>query len=51
MPLAHRQGGDGDGGGLFAGELAPDQISGDRTRSARSSRCWKTTGVLKIGQN
>ena len=36
VPLAHRQGGDGGGDGLFAGGIAPDQIP--ETRRARRAQ-------------
>ena len=55
VPLAHRQGGDGDGGGLFAGGLAPDQITESAAlgalkplledpASSRSARTASSTG-------
>jgi len=40
VPLSHRQGGDGSGG-LFQGEVAPDQIP-SAPPSTPSSRCSRT---------
>ena len=49
VPLSHRQGGDG-GGGLFQGEVAPDQ--NPRARRADAIKpLLEDKGVLKIGQN
>lgn len=48
VPLAHRQG--GDGAGLFAGGLAPDQIDA-REALGRLKPLLEDEGVLKIGQN
>ncbi len=48
VPLAHRQG--GDGSGLFAGGLAPDQIA-ERDALAALKPLLEDEGVLKIGQN
>jgi DNA polymerase-1 len=50
VPLSHRQGGDGAGGGLFQGEVAPDQIP-ERTALAAIKPLLEDAGVLKIGQN
>jgi DNA polymerase-1 len=48
VPLAHRQG--GDGSGLFAGGLAPDQIS-EQDALAALKPLLEDEAVLKIGQN
>jgi DNA polymerase I len=50
VPLSHRQGGDGNAGGLFQGERAPDQIAERAALDALKS-LLEDTGVLKIGQN
>jgi DNA polymerase-1 len=50
VPLAHRQGGDGGNGGLFAGPIAPDQIE-ERVALAAVKPLLEDAGVLKIGQN
>jgi DNA polymerase I len=50
VPLSHRQGGDGAGGGLFQGEVAPDQIP-ERAALDAIKPLLEDTGVLKIGQN
>ena len=50
VPLAHRQGGDGGNGGLFAGPIAPDQIE-ERAALAAMKPLLEDPGVLKIGQN
>jgi DNA polymerase-1 len=53
VPLAHRQGGDtgSDGNGsLFAGEIAPDQIS-EQDALAALRPLLEDAGVLKIGQD
>jgi DNA polymerase I len=55
VPLAHRQGGDGAGangnnGSLFAGEIAPDQIS-ERDALEAMRPLLEDPGVLKIGQD
>jgi DNA polymerase-1 len=50
VPLAHRQGGDGGNGGLFAGPIAPDQIE-ERAAIAAIKPLLEDPGVLKIGQN
>jgi len=49
VPLSHRQGGDGSGG-LFQGEVAPDQIP-ERTALDAMKPLLEDKGVLKIGQN
>ncbi len=49
VPLAHRQGGGGDKG-LFAGEIAPDQIEEARALAA-TKPLLEDPGVLKIGHN
>jgi DNA polymerase-1 len=50
VPLAHRQGGDGGNGGLFAGPIAPDQLE-ERAALAAMKPLLEHPGVLKIGQN
>jgi DNA polymerase-1 len=50
VPLSHRQGGDGAGGGLFQGEIAPDQIP-ERAALDAIKPLLEDKGVLKIGQN
>jgi DNA polymerase I len=50
VPLAHRQGGDGGNGGLFAGAIAPDQI-GETAALAALKPLLEDASVLKIGQN
>jgi DNA polymerase-1 len=49
VPLSHRQGGDGSGG-LFQGEVAPDQIP-ERAALDAFKPLLEDKGVLKIGQN
>ena len=49
VPLSHRQGGDGSGG-LFQGEVAPDQIP-ERAALDALKPLLEDNGVLKIGQN
>ena len=49
VPLAHRKGGNGDGG-LFGGERAPDQLSEDDALAVLKP-LLEDPGVLKIGQN
>ena len=49
VPLSHRQGGDGSGG-LFQGEVAPDQIPEQAALDALKP-LLEDKGVLKIGQN
>jgi DNA polymerase-1 len=48
VPLLHRQG--GDGAGLFAGGVAPDQIA-SRDALAALKPLLEDDGILKIGQN
>jgi DNA polymerase I len=50
VPLSHRQGGDGSTGGLFQGEVAPDQIA-ERGALDAIKPLLEDPGVLKIGQN
>jgi DNA polymerase-1 len=50
VPLAHRQGGDGGNGGLFAGPIAPGQIE-EGAALAALKPLLEDPGVLKIGQN
>src|SRR5277367_5550476 len=50
VPLSHRQGGDGSAGGLFHGEIAPDQIA-ERAALDAIKPLLEDPGVLKIGQN
>jgi DNA polymerase-1 len=53
VPLAHRQGGDtgsGGNGSLFAGGIAPDQISEQHALAAMRP-LLEDAGVLKIGQD
>ena len=50
VPLSHRQGGEADGKGLFAGERAPDQI--DETAALNLLKpLLEDEGVLKVAQN
>ena len=49
VPLSHRQGGDGNGG-LFQGEVVPDQIP-EPAALAAMKPLLEDLGVLKIGQN
>jgi DNA polymerase-1 len=49
VPVSHRQGGDGSGG-LFQGEVAPDQIP-ERAALDALKPLLEDRGVLKIGQN
>jgi DNA polymerase-1 len=49
VPLAHRKGGNGDGG-LFGGERAPDQLSEDDVLAVLKP-LLEDPGVLKVGQN
>jgi DNA polymerase-1 len=48
VPLGHRQG--GDGSGLFAGGMAPDQMS-ESDALAAMKPLLEDAGVLKVGQN
>ncbi|MGD0023136.1 MAG: DNA polymerase I, partial [Xanthobacteraceae bacterium] len=50
VPLSHRQGGDGGNGGLFQGQVAPDQIA-ESAALAAMKPLLEDWGVLKIGQN
>jgi DNA polymerase-1 len=49
VPVSHRQGGDGSGG-LFQGEVAPDQIP-ERAALDALKPLLEDKGVLKVGQN
>ncbi|MCC6775329.1 MAG: DNA polymerase I [Hyphomicrobiales bacterium] len=50
VPLAHRQGGDGGNGGLFAGPLAADQLE-ESAALATLKPLLEHPGVLKIGHD
>src|SRR4029453_16299665 len=53
VPLAHRQGGgggDGKNGSVFAGEIAPDQMS-EREALEAMRPLLEDAGVLKVGQD
>ena len=50
VPLAHRQGGDGGNGGLFAGDIAPDQIR-ENAALAALKPLLEDRGVLKVGHD
>src|SRR3954469_4685897 len=50
VPLAHRQSGDDNGGGLFAGGLATDQLSEVAALGALKP-LLEDESILKIGQN
>jgi DNA polymerase-1 len=50
VPLGHRQGGEGDGGGLFERERAPDQID-EAAALAAIKPLLEDAGVLKIGHD
>ncbi len=50
VPLMHRQGGDGGKGGLFAGEIAPDQIK-EKEALKLLKPLLEDVSVLKIAQN
>src|ERR1700733_1816290 len=50
VPLAHRQGGDAEGGGLFRGDLIADQIS-ERDALAALEPLFADSGVLTIGHD
>ncbi|HML06875.1 MAG TPA: DNA polymerase I [Xanthobacteraceae bacterium] len=50
VPLGHRQGGEGGNGGLFRGDVAPDQIS-ERSALAALKPLFEDMGVLKIGHD
>ena len=49
VPLGHRQGGEGDDGTLFRGDVVPDQIpEGDALEALKP--LLTDAGVLKIGR-
>jgi DNA polymerase I len=50
VPLSHRQGGDGGGGGLFEGGRAPDQIA-EQAALAAMKPLLEDAGVLTIGHD
>jgi DNA polymerase I len=50
VPLAHRTGGDGGTGGLFAGPIAPDQIE-ERVALTALKPLLEDPGVLKVGND
>ncbi len=50
VPLGHRQGGDGGGGGLFERERAPDQID-EAAALAAMKPLLEDAGVLTIGHD
>ena len=50
VPLAHRQGGEAEGAGLFRGELAPEQIAEGAALEALKP-LLTDMGVLKIGHD
>jgi DNA polymerase I len=50
VPLAHRQGGDAEGGGLFRGDLIADQIA-ERDALAALKPLFADPGVLTIGHD
>src|SRR5215217_6824105 len=50
VPLAHRESSDGNGGGLFGGGLAPDQLSEGEALDALKP-LLEDESILKIGQN
>jgi DNA polymerase I len=50
VPLAHRKGGDGGDGGLFAGPIAPDQIE-ERAALDALRPLLEDAGVLKVGND
>jgi DNA polymerase-1 len=50
LPLGHRQGGEGEAGGLFGGELAPDQLS-ERAALDALQPLFEDQGVIKIGHD
>ncbi len=50
VPLRHRQGGDGGDGGLFRGEVAPEQIA-ERAALEVLKPLLEDRGVLKIGHD
>jgi DNA polymerase I len=50
VPLAHRSGGDGGSGGLFAGPIAPGQIE-EGAALAALKPLLEEAGVLKVGHD
>ncbi len=50
VPLAHRQGGDGENAGLFRGDLAPGQIA-EAAALAVLRPLFADMGVIKIGHD
>jgi DNA polymerase I len=50
VPLAHRKGGDGGDGGLFAGPIAPDQIE-ERAALDALRPLLEDPAVLKVGND
>ncbi len=50
VPLAHREGGEGGKGGLFPGNIAPEQMD-ERAALAALKPLLEDASVLKIGQN
>jgi DNA polymerase-1 len=50
VPLAHRQGGDGGNGGLFAGPVAPGQLE-ELAALAAMKPLLEDPGVIKIGHD
>jgi DNA polymerase-1 len=50
VPLAHRKGGEGGNGSLFAGDIAPDQIP-ERAALDALKPLLEDKGVLKLGLN
>jgi DNA polymerase-1 len=50
VPLAHRKGGEGGNGSLFAGDIAPDQIP-ERAALEALKPLLEDEGVLKLGLN
>ena len=50
VPLSHRQGGEGGAGGLFRGDVAPDQIP-ERAALEALKPLFTDMGVLKIGHD
>ncbi len=50
VPLGHRQGGEGEAGGLFGGDLAPDQLS-ERAALDALQPLFEDQGVIKIGHD
>jgi DNA polymerase I len=50
VPLSHRQGGDAEGGGLFRGDVLPDQIP-ERAALDALKPLFTDPGVLKVGHD